>query len=331
MGARTRMKTRQRTKRQHFVAQLYLRRFADASGRLFCFDKVRGTSHPTSTAAAAQEANFYEIASGSFESGVEAPVNVVENALASIERMWGPRHGELLRCAEAGAVPAALKQEYSIFVVFQWMRTRSYRDAIHAVMQQYMQSIVNDLVDLNFPDHDKVTVHVGTNTLAAIHAQKMFDLDEMEKMAWQVQRLLWVIGVNGTSHPFYTSDHPVVRRGNVRVNGRSGVGILDPGVEYAFPLDSRHILLMFERTHFAAWLEHENRSVVLSPEQVRDYNSLQVMRSNQRVFCADDDFGVASDVCRAHPEVCNPDRPRVVVESTPVRNMKNYTFVTALE
>ena len=98
-----------------------------------------------------------------------------------------------------------------------------------------------------------------------------------------------------------------------------------------FPLDNTHILLILERSHFAHWPQHNNRSVVLTAEQVKDYNTLQVMRSSQRVFCANDDFDLAREVCKAHPKVCDPNRPRVVVEMTPIKEMTNHIIVTALE
>jgi hypothetical protein len=118
MAQNPRKNRKRRTKRQHYVAQLYLRGFTNSLKQLFCFDKVSQTSHPTCTHAAAQESNFYEISSGSFEGGFEVPLNTVENALASIERMWAPLHGALVRNADAGIIPADLKRDYAVFVVF---------------------------------------------------------------------------------------------------------------------------------------------------------------------------------------------------------------------
>jgi hypothetical protein len=119
------------------------------------------------------------------------------------------------------------------------------------------------------------------------------------------------------------------------------VGVLDPGIEFAFPLDSKHILLILERTHFSDWRKHDNGAVPLSADQVLDYNGLQVMRSNQRVYCTNDDFNLAREVCVTHPEVRDPNRPRVTIETTPIvlasigedgqEEMKNYMFMTALE
>lgn len=268
-------------------------------------------------------------------------MNTVENALSCVEGYWAPLHAALIKSAEVGRISAALTIEYAPFLVMQWMRTRSFRDAMRELAQKSMQAHVNDLTEVNFPGAKNPQVTLGDKGMAAMHSQKIFDQKVVERMANDIGRHYWVVGINNTEHPFYTSDHPVVRRGNLTEDGRRLVGVLDPGIEFAFPLDSRHVLLILERTHFADWRKHDNRGIPLSDDQVRDYNSLQVMRSSQRVFCANDDFELAREVCAAHPEVCDPNRPRVRVETTPIlpaglgddgqEQWKNYMFVTALE
>jgi hypothetical protein len=71
------------------------------------------------------------------------------------------------------------------------------------------------------------------------------------------------------------------------------IGVSDPGIEFLFPLDSRHILRIMERTHFAEWKKQNNKAVKLTPEQVQDFNGQQVKKSGQRVYCASDDFDLA--------------------------------------
>lgn len=332
---------KRRTETQHYVSQFYLRGFTNATGQMFCYDKVASRSHPTSTEAAAQEPYFYEIPPGSFQNNVNMPINTVEKALGVVERTWAPLHAQLIKCADAGHLPSELTVTYAFFLFLQWMRTKTYRDTMHELAQKTMQAHTDDLIAANFPG-EKATITVGKEIFAAMHYQQLFDWDSVQRKAAALERHSWVVGLNQTNHLFYTSDHPVVRRGNRRdADGRLMVGILDPGIEFAFPLDSRHILLILERTHFAQWRKHDNHAIPLTPEQVRDYNGLQVMRSSQRVFCADDDFGLAREICSAHSEIRDPNRHRVVVETTPIipngvgedgkERWKNNLFVTALE
>jgi hypothetical protein len=79
--------------------------------------------------------------------------------------------------------------------------------------------------------------------MSAIQAQFVLDTKIVLGMADDFNHYIWVVGINETEHLFYTSDHPVVRRGNMTIGDRLGIGVRDPGVEFVFPLDSKHILL----------------------------------------------------------------------------------------
>jgi hypothetical protein len=153
----------------------------------------------------------------------------------------------------------------------------------------------------------------------------------VNRRAEELGNLLWVIGINVTPHPFYTSDHPVVRRANTFSGPVPMVGIHDKGIEFIFPLSSRHVLLILERSHFASWRKHDTKAIPLTAEQIEGYNQVQVMRSSQRLYCQKDAFDLARKVCGEHPEICDPNRRRVRVDMTPIENMTSTLVVTALE
>jgi hypothetical protein len=309
---------------------------------MYCFDKVADKSHPITTKAAAQEPHFYEIPSGSFEDkDIEVPVNTVENALSTVERYWAPLHANLIKSADTGKISASLTIEYAPFLIMQWMRTKTFRDMIHEMSQRSLQSISDDLVELNFPGAGKPKVTLGDTGMSARQSQMIFDPVAVNRMSDDLERHYWIVGINKSKHLFFTSDHPVVRRGNITKGGRPQVGIRDKGFEFVFPLDSRHVLLILEREHFAKWRQHDNKGLLLTEEQVQDYNSLQVLRSSQRVYCAEDDFALARSVCSSCPEIRDPKRPRINVNSSPVapagfdgdgsERRKGYMLISALE
>lgn len=116
---------------------------------------------------------------------------------------------------------------------------------------------------------------------------------------------------------------------------RPFVGPNDPGIEFAFPLDNKHILLILERNFFKDLRKYDAQAMPMTVDQVRKYNSLQVRRSCHRVFCINDDFELARELCAAEPAICDPNRPRVKAGSTPFEKdgggLKNYSYVIALE
>jgi len=259
------MSKHQRTEVQHFVPQFYLRLFTNQAKKLHCYDKCKDKSYSTSTEAIAQERFFYEIVSGK-SCDFEVPFNAVENALGIIEGNWAPLHAQLISEAGEGQFRSELVLDYAPFLVLQWMRTKTYRDMIRQVMKGSLQSIADGLIELNFPEHKgKIRVSPTANAVSAMHSQRMFL--ESDKMSRALECHFWVVGINQTDELFYTSDHPVMRRANQRKHDYSLLGASDPGIEFAFPLDPRHILLILEKTHFSDWKEHDNRSIPLSPSR----------------------------------------------------------------
>jgi hypothetical protein len=320
----------QRTKKQHFVSQFYLRGFTNAEGNLFCYDKLADKSHPTTTLAAAQEAYFYDLPPDAFPPGVPPDPQMVEKALSAAEGYYAPVLDGLIQGADAGEFSRQQAFDFAPWVVMQWHRTKSYRETAFDLMQKSGQTIVDGFLDANGIGV-KLRFVLDPKQMPLIHAQKIFDREAVLPMAESLLQHLWVIGRNDTGHPFYTSDHPVVRRGNRKEGGIPQVGANDPGVEFVFPLSSRHILLIMERGHFASWQPQDLRAVPLTGEQVNDYNRLQVLKSSQKLYCETDDFDLARAVCREQPEVRDPNRPRARVDRTPIKDLKNYIIATALE
>jgi hypothetical protein len=95
--------------------------------------------------------------------------------LGVVETAWAPLHAELIKSAGTGRISAALTIEYAPFLVTQWMRTRTYRDTMSAIAQGTAQSICDDLVRLNYPEHFHLRprVVVDKAKMAAMHAQKL--------------------------------------------------------------------------------------------------------------------------------------------------------------
>ncbi len=320
--AKDKPKQPQWTKSQHYVPQLYLRNFTNHTGMMFCYDKVSDKVKSVSTKAAAKETYFYEIPT--------VEMNAIEKFLGKIEDAWKPLISDLIKSADSGSLTDGQIDEFSPFLVMQWMRTKTFRDFVREAVNKNWQSIGDTTLEVNnMPG--KVKISMQEVTLPAVHAEQMFDASMLQIMADSLLWHYWVVGKNDTDQPFYTSDHPVVRRAHCQNDERKMLGARDPGIEYAFPLDSSHILLILERTHFAEWKQYNNKCRPLTLEQVQDYNGLQVMRSCQRVYCAKDDFSVARQLCAAHPEIRDPNRPRVKVISTPIKDMKCQIITIPLE
>jgi hypothetical protein len=266
----------------------------------------------TTVESIGSERDFYEVP--------HLPVNTVEKALGAFDERWKEAFDGLLKAAAAGSISYENKVDFAGYVVIQWMRTRTFRDIGHQIMEQAGQRMVDQLTKLNYPGYEGIVkFKIDRASMSGVHAEKLFEVDKAISMARDLANLLWIVGRNETAHPFYTSDQPVVRRGNRKFDdGRPMLGPRDPGLEFFFPLDSKHILLMRERTYFADLQKHENQIVSLTDAEIADCNTVMIMRSNQRLYCSRNEFDLATKVCTEQPEVRDPNRPRVLSGVTPL-------------
>jgi hypothetical protein len=331
------MRKTQRTKKQHFVPQFYLAGFSADGRHVYAFDKIDGRVFLASFKDVAQEAYFYDYQPGTFQADdptVPFDHQQVEKILSQIEGNAATIMRNLFDRVEAYGMTADDILEFAPYVALQWMRTKEYRECLVALANANSQAIANDLVKKNWPElpeHEYPTVTLDPRCSAALHNEHFFDERSIFIVAKHLEDHFWVVGINKTGQPFYTSDNPVVRRANCSDGDIPLIGLCDRGVEFAFPLNSRQMLLILEREHFASFRKHDGQCIDLTPEQVADYNRLQVLKSHRQVYAQTPDFDLAKAVRADRPDLCQLDRPRVKVELIEVEPLKSRIVLQVLD
>jgi hypothetical protein len=142
----------------------------------------------------------------------------------------------------------------------------------------------------------------------------MFDRKQWNALGRILLDHAWIIGVNKTSTPLYTSDNPVVKWGHFKSPILSYDGFASPGIEIAFPLTPNFILLIFDRGVFPEMAARlDNKVSQLNEENVTYYNSLQVLQSFRQVYCSTRNFDLAEEMCADDPQISDLTKRRVEV------------------
>jgi hypothetical protein len=306
---------KQTTIKQHTVPRCYLRGFADKKQNFYSFNKRYKKAKPASVGQSAQSDYFYDFDTSTLQNPDDDP-QWVEKTFSVLETRFKEVLDNFIAEAKTGEVSVEWASYMAQFVAIQWLRTRGARDTFMEVDTKVNQAVVSQLYALNYPGMKPGKFSPGAGYEQALHAELMFDYDHLIMIAERFWNLLWVIGRNRTEHPFYTSDEPVVRRKNPVINETALPVPPDVGLEFAFPLNSEFVLVMLDRRMFSCFLPTERKTMDFGPEEVKRYNTMQVMKSTQYVFCAKRDFDLAERLCNAHPVICDPDRDRAQVDST---------------
>lgn len=310
-----------KVKKQHYVPQFYLKRFTSDGERLFVYDKFTKTARQSNVKDVAEERYFYD--SQQTEKGLGVIEKDFSLAISKVLKNTEPKsvlHKILQRLSlNKGKVISRRQKRYlSFFITIQMFRTREYRNTLVELMEKGGQAIVNMMAKMKTPDASPdlyPQIKYDKKNASLLHTQNLFDRDFLIMMTETINRHIWVIGLNETNQPLYTSDHPVVKRGHIQHPFLSFSGVGAKGIEIAFPLSPKCILLMYERTHFKEHEKMDRKQISLINDNVIYYNSLQVYQSYRQVFCNINDFTLVEQVCKKHPDVCSPDRDRVQVNS----------------
>jgi hypothetical protein len=148
---------------------------------------------------------------------------------------------------------------------------------------------------------------------ALLHVMTLFNPQLLSGVTAALHRHIWLLGINRTGTPLYTSDNPAARFAHLTdpVTSYSGPGAA--GIEVAFPLTPSHVLILFDRYIFRYYEESEGQRLTLDAGRVEHYNAMQVVESQRWVFSPTNDFTVAERVCSERPELRDPQRKRVEV------------------
>ncbi len=304
-----------KVKRQHYVPQFYLRRFAEDSQRLWVFDKPTKRAFKANIRNVASESYFYDFPATSLAENVDP--QLVEKELAKIETQFSDTLETVLsKVQESGRIDPQQKSLMSQFMALQELRTPEARNSWIEMKETVMQRVLELQIQHKMPelsDRD-YRVRVNPEVVAIQQARFMFSPRILLPMCNVLQNHIWLVGLNETSQPFYTSDSPLVRRAHKEERFWSTSGLGSEGIEIAFPLTPKHILILCDRRFFGEIASRDCGTISLNSDNVTYYNGLQVFQSSRQVYSARDTFALAQEICHQHPEVRDPDRSQIEIE-----------------
>lgn len=279
-----------KTKTEHYVAKSYLKKFA-SDGKLFVFDKRSGKEFHPNVVNVASENYFYDI-DPSFLT-VSEDSQLVEKYFIQVDGDFVRVRDEMLRTINAKKkISIAEKRKMWFFITIQLFRTRGFRD----FLVKFVGKQVKASRGIEFP---------GEGMESLEQAKFMFDPELLTRSYLALTNHIWIIGINRTKQPLYTSDTPVV--GRPHQSRLAGPDF--EGVEICFPLTPKCVLILLERNHFSHLKRLDGKVRPLNVEQVRYSNHMQVVYSNRQIYSLTEDFSHAKELLDKHPELSDPDRP----------------------
>jgi len=311
-------------RKQHYVPQTYLRRFTADRENLYVFDKLHQDPsrriRRSSVRHIAHENDFYDIATEVLEPAARPGHNekMIEKVLGPIDAQLGSEVEHLVTTVGKAPIDPNRRVVLARAMGIQALRTRDMRDTIVEFYQQGYEALFRDLTERNWPGEGDLApgVQMKPEYIPVYHAIFMFE-SGIKTVGKAFFSYTWVVGVNKTQQPLYTSDQPVVRLAHIDEPGLSNEGFVSPGIEVAFPLDSNHLLIMRDREAPGGERTNDGSVEEMDDARVEFYNRMQVEQSRRQVYCREDAFTLASQMCAANPDLTAPTGRKVTIEVVP--------------
>ena len=287
---------------QHYVPQFYLRQFAQKKRKSYyikCFDKSELKSFPANIRNIAGESYFFD------PPGSNQPI---EKWLARLERRFAKSYYRLIEHQKLKRLSASDRIAISYFVSVQWVRTREHRE----FLRDFSTQLKNRLEEKNVSDQlrDELEMMLRDDFIVSFQIEDM--KTNVNQMARIIRRMKWILLVNNTELPFWTSDHPFTRYNPVDPphSYMGNLGLLCRGIQIFFPLTPRLSLQLCDPVayyHFPNLMEAEFGNAVFQ-------NELQVDGSFRYLFSTTDDFSLAKRRIEEYPELGSTDRQRIQLD-----------------
>ena len=265
-------------KLHHYVPQFYLRRFVDASGQLWLWDRDRDRVFLTSPSGVAAENNFYwheELAAlGHDPLGMEKQFSQLEGEVAAITAQWLDWLREM-KPAEKIEVPEVNRELVALYTALQFLRTADARDILSAFAEQKVYG-----------------KPVSQAEKRLLHLDMLWKESTFKALAECIKNATWLFGRNATAIPFITSDNPVAFRTGDNAMWLK-VGMYSDGVYSVFPLAPD--IVMYCHPKEPPWDKLGRFDCCLSPvtfteEMVESENTGQVFMASRFVISMQDNF-----------------------------------------
>lgn len=331
------------TKKEHYVPRCYLENFATPGQRIDVFDKWKLMTRTNQDIMnIAMENGFYDLDILGLMDDLEPEVyeksksdlmkivgtDTWEDVIAIIgnKKYIEKEHFSELEGAYSKVLKSVIDKSYNgqswvltnckamakhekellaFFIAVQVIRTKRFRTNIEDMIAGAAQMIAYKS-QMDNPDAlPKETFEVRANSDFVKLQHSMMILAPQVKMFLTdiLESHIWVMCVNKTDIPFYTSDAPVVKIPHKYDKFMSYAGYASHGIEIAFPISPKLLLCMYDAKTYGPIFEDLQFYEISDVEEVKFYNLQQVAHSYRCVFAIGDDFSMAKKYCEKYPDL----------------------------
>lgn len=316
-------------KKQHYVPQCYLNAWViPDTHQVYVFDKILQTMRRNSIEDIASEKYFYDIdftcliseedlknfglddydpanvddgqyIENFFATKIEGEYRGILNQIISRTRQMNLR--EMKNCFFISEYNKFL---FSFHLAYQIIRVKAVRNSL----MDSQDCLVQALKDMGTSQETIARYSISEARLPFIHGKMILDRKEIDNISKCFFTLSWILLVNRTGYPFFTSDNPIGTIAHVEHPICSMTGLASRGVEVFFPISPNLMLIMADGEYHK--VDHCDRRILGTDniDEIRYYNSKCIINSERCVFSSCEDFSIVDEMIKKNPKILHQPR-----------------------
>lgn len=337
------------TKKEHYVPQCYLQNFTNENGRVQVFDKAILQERSQLTSEIAMENYFYdidltELLKQTNEEKVKRDIMEMLNIddweqiqpvfsdkkyieqkyLCPLETIYSQLlkriignsyNGNKWVIQNCNAFSQMEKEFLSAFISLQVIRTKTFRETMGETLEKLYQTLAykSQMNDENAIPKESIVVEANKDFVKLQHSSMLLDDEVILHFAETFCKHIWVMYINQTDMPFYTSDTPVITIPHNFDKYISYAGFNSDGVEIVFPISPNLMIAMYERKQHSYFEAFENKFIPITDKaKIEAYNGMQSVHSYRCVYSKNNNFDIVKKLCAENPRF-REQKNRIIV------------------
>jgi hypothetical protein len=306
---------------QHYVPQFLLRKFGTGKKhQLYVYDKQARKAFITNAKNVASESRFYDF-------NLDGQETTLEPMLSRLEASAKPIIEEILERNSLAFMEPDDRAILSTFFAVQYTRTRVFREqwaSVPGLLRKHFDQRgepaenLTEIADyLRDPTENEIKLETAR-----------FLMRRSQEFGAHFDNKTWVLVATTRKRPFLISDNPIALQNMLNFGPLGNLGLAVRGIEIYFPLCPTRALALWCPSHEAALRKsiedlqrlpgvapgtgyihdlleaiEDGSPLMYKPENVENFNSLQIAWSERFVFSCEEDFSLARQMIAKNPRL----------------------------
>lgn len=183
-------------------------------------------------------------------------------------------------------------------------------DLINSIGEDTVTSIIEN-VNNGILTPESYDISIDENYTKINHLHSMFE--QTERISDILVHYKWMVCINNTEIPFFTTDNPVLKKANLNHPFYSN-GFASKGIEIFYPISPKYAIIIMEPSYYKEVAPDLFDYTVweLKKENVIHYNDLLTQNATTQIYSNVNNFDWVEKRIKDTPEIANKNRKRII-------------------